>query len=41
MAQVQFSVYRYNPDVDNAPRMQEYTLQTVSSTLNTKKLNRI
>ena len=28
MAQVQFSVYRYNPDVDNAPRMQEYTLQT-------------
>ena len=28
MAQVQFSVYRYNPDVDNAPRMQDYTLQT-------------
>ena len=27
MAQVQFSVYRYNPDVDNAPRMQDYTLQ--------------
>ncbi|MDD9339413.1 succinate dehydrogenase iron-sulfur subunit [Providencia heimbachae] len=23
----QFSIYRYNPDVDNAPRMQEYTLE--------------
>ena len=28
MAQVQFSVYRYNPDVDNAPRMQDFTLET-------------
>ena len=28
MAQVQFSVYRYNPDVDNAPFMQDYTLET-------------
>lgn len=24
---VEFSVYRYNPDVDNAPRMQDYTLE--------------
>ncbi|EJD6046273.1 succinate dehydrogenase iron-sulfur subunit [Providencia rettgeri] len=23
---LQFSIYRYNPDVDNAPRMQDYTL---------------
>ena len=23
----QFSIYRYNPDVDNAPRMQDYTLE--------------
>ncbi len=22
-----FSIYRYNPDVDNAPRMQDYTLE--------------
>ena len=28
MAQVQFSVYRYNPDVDNAPRMQDFSLET-------------
>ena len=27
MAQVQFAVYRYNPEVDNAPGMQDYTLQ--------------
>jgi succinate dehydrogenase / fumarate reductase iron-sulfur subunit len=27
MAQLQFSVYRYNPDVDNAPHMQNYTLE--------------
>ena len=25
--QLSFSVYRYNPDVDNAPRMQDYTLE--------------
>jgi succinate dehydrogenase / fumarate reductase, iron-sulfur subunit len=25
--QLHFSVYRYNPDVDNAPRMQDYQLQ--------------
>ena len=24
---VEFSVYRYNPDVDSAPRMQDYTLE--------------
>jgi len=24
----EFSVYRYNPDVDNAPRMQDYTLES-------------
>jgi len=24
---LQFSVYRYNPEVDNAPRMQDYTLE--------------
>lgn len=24
---LQFSIYRYNPDVDNAPRMQYYTLE--------------
>ena len=28
MAQVQFSVYRYNPDIDNAPRMQDFSLET-------------
>ncbi|PUM35469.1 succinate dehydrogenase iron-sulfur subunit, partial [Salmonella enterica subsp. enterica serovar Dublin] len=22
---LEFSIYRYNPDVDNAPRMQDYT----------------
>ena len=27
MATLKFSVYRYNPDVDNAPRMQDYTLE--------------
>lgn len=26
MKKLVFSVYRYNPDVDKAPRMQEYTL---------------
>ncbi|WP_333606942.1 succinate dehydrogenase iron-sulfur subunit [Arsukibacterium sp.] len=26
MNKLVFSVYRYNPDVDNAPRMQDYTL---------------
>ena len=26
MKKLEFSVYRYNPDVDNAPRMQDYTL---------------
>ena len=25
--QLTFSVYRYNPDVDNAPRMQDYKLE--------------
>ena len=25
--QLTFSVYRYNPEVDNAPRMQDYTLE--------------
>lgn len=25
---LEFSIYRYNPDVDNAPRMQDYTLET-------------
>ncbi|MBB19037.1 MAG: succinate dehydrogenase iron-sulfur subunit, partial [Rickettsiales bacterium] len=25
--QLSFSVYRYNPDVDNAPRMQDYKLE--------------
>jgi len=25
---LEFSVYRYNPEVDNAPRMQDYTLET-------------
>ena len=25
--QLQFSIYRYNPDVDNKPRMQDYTLE--------------
>ena len=24
---VQFSIYRYNPDVDAKPRMQDYTLE--------------
>lgn len=24
---LQFSIYRYNPDVDNAPHMQDYTLE--------------
>lgn len=23
---LEFSIYRYNPDADNAPRMQDYTL---------------
>lgn len=27
MKQLQFSIYRYNPDVDAKPRMQEYTLE--------------
>ena len=27
MATLKFSVYRYNPDIDNAPRMQDYTLE--------------
>jgi len=27
MATLEFSVYRYNPDVDNAPRMQDYKLE--------------
>lgn len=26
MTTLEFSIYRYNPDVDTAPRMQEYTL---------------
>ena len=25
--QLNFSVYRYNPDVDDAPRMQDYQLE--------------
>lgn len=25
----EFSIYRYNPDVDNAPRMQDYTLESL------------
>ena len=25
--QLTFSVYRYNPEVDNSPRMQDYTLE--------------
>ncbi|WP_241639306.1 succinate dehydrogenase iron-sulfur subunit [Rosenbergiella epipactidis] len=25
---IEFSVYRYNPEVDDAPRMQDYTLET-------------
>ncbi len=25
MMKLEFSIYRYNPDVDNAPRMQDYT----------------
>ncbi|MGQ7188741.1 succinate dehydrogenase iron-sulfur subunit, partial [Escherichia sp. HC-CC] len=24
---LEFSIYRYNPDVDDAPRMQDYTLE--------------
>ena len=27
MKKLVFSVYRYNPDVDKAPRMQDYTLE--------------
>jgi succinate dehydrogenase / fumarate reductase iron-sulfur subunit len=27
MAKLAFSIYRYNPDVDTAPRMQDYTLE--------------
>lgn len=27
MMKLEFSIYRYNPDVDNAPRMQDYTLE--------------
>jgi len=27
MTTLEFSIYRYNPDVDTAPRMQEYTLE--------------
>jgi succinate dehydrogenase / fumarate reductase, iron-sulfur subunit len=27
MTTLEFSIYRYNPDVDSAPRMQEYTLE--------------
>ncbi|MDR5612429.1 MAG: succinate dehydrogenase iron-sulfur subunit, partial [Arsenophonus sp.] len=23
---IEFSIYRYNPDVDNMPRMQDYSL---------------
>ena len=26
---LEFSIYRYNPDVDDAPRMQDYTLPVV------------
>ena len=26
---LEFSIYRYNPDVDDAPRMQDYTLEAV------------
>lgn len=26
MKKIEFSIYRYNPDVDTAPRMQDYTL---------------
>ena len=26
MKKLEFSIYRYNPDVDNAPRMQDYVL---------------
>ena len=25
--EIEFSIYRYNPDVDDAPRMQDYTLE--------------
>ena len=25
--QLNFSIYRYNPDIDDAPRMQEYSLE--------------
>lgn len=24
---LEFSIYRYNPDVDSVPRMQDYTLE--------------
>jgi succinate dehydrogenase / fumarate reductase, iron-sulfur subunit len=27
MTTLEFSIYRYNPDVDSAPRMQDYTLE--------------
>lgn len=27
MMKLEFSIYRYNPDVDNAPRMQDYTTE--------------
>jgi len=26
---IEFSIYRYNPDVDNMPRMQDYSLEIV------------
>ena len=25
--QLNFSIYRYNPEIDDAPRMQEYSLE--------------
>ncbi|HGJ5875708.1 MAG TPA: succinate dehydrogenase iron-sulfur subunit [Arsenophonus sp.] len=28
---IEFSIYRYNPDVDNMPRMQDYTLDIAES----------
>ncbi len=31
MKKYTFSVYRYNPDVDNAPHMKEYTLEMEDS----------
>ena len=27
---LEFSIYRYNPDVDDAPRMQDYTLEAIN-----------